>query len=62
MSSGREQTAKDATALCCGCGHDISCEVRCQEERLGFLAFFDDKLMSSTYSGRVKHCPVVVKG
>jgi hypothetical protein len=46
-----------ATAICCGCGYPVSCQVEREGERLGFLAFFDDEPTSPTYGERIEHCP-----
>jgi hypothetical protein len=43
--------------LRCVCGYSIRCEVRSEGERLGFVAFFDDELMSENYGQQVNDCP-----
>jgi hypothetical protein len=48
---------REATALGCGCGYPVSCQVEREGARLGFLAFFDDEPTSSTYGERIEHCP-----
>jgi hypothetical protein len=35
------------------CGHGISCGVRGEGERLGFLVSFDDQEVSETYGERI---------
>jgi hypothetical protein len=39
------------------CGHGISCGVRGEGERLGFLVYFDDQEVSETYGEQIACCP-----
>lgn len=46
-----------ATRFLCTCGHIISCHLRREGERLGFLTFFDAEEVSETYGEQVASCP-----
>jgi len=48
---------REATQLLCTCGHAITCGVRREGERLGFLAFLDGQEVSETYGKQVARCP-----
>jgi hypothetical protein len=48
---------REVTQLLCKCNYGISCGVRREGERLGFLVFFDDQEASETYGEQISWCP-----
>ena len=48
---------REVTQLLCECGYGISCGLRREGKRLGFLMFNDAEQASETYGEQVAYCP-----